>query len=196
MRAPEAWVVLPLLAAWAMIVDIPLFMLDGSDDGFYTEVANLWTKGSPPYVGAFDVKAPGFFALLALAQLMLGPALATLKIVATAFSALAMTSLYTLCRRYDRMAAFACALLYPVLTELCGDPWFHLICEFPGAGFEKLQDVMASRPRYVVVSETAKPLRCEQASHWSLVHNALSQSYLAIGTATGPRDSFTIYQRR
>jgi hypothetical protein len=48
MRAPEAWVVLPLLAAWAMIVDIPLFMLDGSDDGFYTEFANLWTKGSPP----------------------------------------------------------------------------------------------------------------------------------------------------
>jgi Glycosyltransferase family 87 len=477
MRAPEARVVFPLLAAWAVIVDIPFFMLDGSDDGFYTEVANLWTKGSPPYVAAFDVKAPGFFALLALAQLMLGPALATLKIVATAFSALATTSLYALCRRYDRLAAFVCALLYPVLTELCGDAtyevlnalmllaalaalsvkdwrsraalaglavgaactvkqtaaiealailvmlnhdtktwgertkafgvfvaaaaaasmlcflyyavigqteaflndvvitalarpqahadsanfasslknlllhqlpstplslvaifliadlrtprrrfpfgafalwlglavasmliqhaisryyatpaiaplllvsslglacrrdgapspnratvlallvvatagfaivlrglplrhnlspvdevaltaaqhtirasgpeptdrlyvinsppwlnvvtelappgpyfaWFHLICDFPGAGFEKLQDVMASRPRYVVVSETAKPLRCEQTSHWSLVQNALSQSYLAIGTATGPRDSFTIYQRR
>ena len=101
MRPPEAWVVLPLLAAWAMIVSIPFFTLEGSDDGFYTEVANLWTKGSPPYVGAFDVKAPGFFALLALAQLMLGPALATLKIVATAFSALATTSLYALCRRYD-----------------------------------------------------------------------------------------------
>jgi hypothetical protein len=96
MRPPEAWIVFPLRAAWAVIVDIPFFMLDGSDDGFYTEVANLWTRGSPPYVGAFDVKAPGFFALLALAQLMLGPALATLKIVATAFSALATTSLYTL----------------------------------------------------------------------------------------------------
>ena len=127
MRPPEAWVVFPLLAAWAVIVDIPFFMVDGSDDGFYTEVANLWTKGSPPYVGAFDVKAPGFFALLALAQLMLGPALATLKIVATAFSALATTSLYTLCRRYDRLAAFACALLYPLLTELCGDATYEAL---------------------------------------------------------------------
>ena len=113
MRPSEAWVVLPLLAAWAMIVSIPFFTLEGSDDGFYTEVANLWTKGSPPYVGAFDVKAPGFFALPAWAQLALGPALATLKIVAAAFSALATMSLYTLCRRYDRLAAFACALLYP-----------------------------------------------------------------------------------
>jgi hypothetical protein len=34
MRAPEAWVVFPLLAAWAVIVDIPFFTLDGSDDGF------------------------------------------------------------------------------------------------------------------------------------------------------------------
>jgi Glycosyltransferase family 87 len=477
MGPPEAWIVLPLLAAWAATVDIPFFMLDGSDDGFYTEVANLWMNGSPPYVGAFDVKAPGFFALLALAQLMLGPTLATLKIVASAFSALATTSLYALCRRYDRLAALACALLYPLLTELCGDAtyealnalmllaalaavsvkdwrrraalaglavgaacavkqtaaiealailvmlnhdarswgerakacgvfvaaaaaapmlcflyyaaighteaflndvvitalarprahadsvnflgslknlilhqlpltplslvaigfiadartprrrfpfgafalwlglavasmaiqhatsryyatpaipplllvsslglarqrdgapspnratafallvvataafaialrglplrhnlspvdeialaaakqaiqasgpaptdrlyvvnsppwlnvatgleppgpyfaWFHLLCDFPGAGFEKLDDVMASRPRYVVVSETAKPLRCEQALHWSLVRNALSQSYLPIGTASGPRDSLTIYERR
>jgi hypothetical protein len=74
--------------------------------------------------------------------------------------------------------------------------WFHLMCDFPGAGLEKLRDGMASLPRYVVVSKTAKPLQCEQASHWSLVWKGLSQSYLAIGTATGPRDSFTIYERR
>jgi uncharacterized membrane protein len=130
MRPREAWVVFPLLAAWAVIVGVPFFLLDRSDDGFYTEVAHLWTKGSPPYVGAFDVKAPGFFALLALAQLMLGPALATLKILAAAFSALATASLYALCRRYDRLAAFVCALLYPLLTALCGDATYEVLNAF------------------------------------------------------------------
>jgi hypothetical protein len=122
--------VFPLLAVWVVIVGVPFLPLDGSDDGFYTEVANLWIKGSPPYVGAFDVKAPGFFALLALAQLMLGPTLATLKIVAMAFSALATISLYALCRRYDRAAALACALLYPLLTELCGDATYEVLNAF------------------------------------------------------------------
>ena len=74
--------------------------------------------------------------------------------------------------------------------------WFHLICDFPGAGFEKLQDVMAgpaSLRRGVRDRETAT-----MRAGFALVapQNASSKSYQAIGTATVPRDSFTIYQRR
>ena len=45
---------------------LPLWRMDGLDDAFYVEVAHLWTRGLPPYLYAYDVKPPGFFALLAL----------------------------------------------------------------------------------------------------------------------------------
>jgi len=60
------------VVAWTALVYLPFYGLDGPDDAFYVEAAHLWTKGAPPYVGAFDVKAPGFFAVLAAAQLAFG----------------------------------------------------------------------------------------------------------------------------
>ena len=66
------------LALWTLVWALPIWRIEGLDDAFYSEAAHLWTQGSPPYVGVFDIKPPGYFALLALAQMAFGPTLATL----------------------------------------------------------------------------------------------------------------------
>ncbi|HXT08961.1 MAG TPA: glycosyltransferase family 39 protein [Roseiarcus sp.] len=68
-----------LLAIWTLALHLPFRGLRGPDDAFYVEVAHLWLSGAPPYLNAFDVKPPGYFALLALAQAMFGPTLAALN---------------------------------------------------------------------------------------------------------------------
>ncbi|MGD1036974.1 MAG: glycosyltransferase family 39 protein [Roseiarcus sp.] len=105
--------------AWTLLVRSPLRRMDGLDDAFYVEVAHLWTRGVLPYVGAFDVKPPGFFALVAAAQTLLGPSLDSLRAVAVAFDAIAAASLFFLGRRFGAPAVgvFA-AILYPILSEL------------------------------------------------------------------------------
>ena len=105
--------------AWTLLVRLPLWRMDGLDDAFYVEVAHLWSRGVPPYAGAFDVKPPGFFALLAGAETLLGPSLNSLRAVAVAFDALAAAALYFLGRRFGgvSLGLFA-AILYPVLSEL------------------------------------------------------------------------------
>jgi 4-amino-4-deoxy-L-arabinose transferase-like glycosyltransferase len=105
--------------AWTVLVRLPLWRMDGLDDAFYVEVAHLWSRGVPPYVGAFDVKPPGFFAILAAAQMLLGPSLDSLRAVAAAFDALAAAAMFFLGRRFGgaSLGLFA-ATLYPVLSEL------------------------------------------------------------------------------
>ncbi len=118
-----------VLAAWTALTNIPFYALDGADDAFYVETAHLWTKGVPPYVGAFDVKAPGFFAVLATVQVFLGASLATLRATAILSTALAAASLYRLCREFnDRAVAVLCAIVYPVLFEIFGDAAYALLC--------------------------------------------------------------------
>ncbi len=104
--------------AWTLLVRLPLRRMDGLDDAFYVEVAHLWTRGVLPYAGAFDVKPPGFFAILAAAQTLLGPSLDSLRAVAVAFDALAATALFFLARRLNgpALGLFA-AILYPILSE-------------------------------------------------------------------------------
>jgi hypothetical protein len=105
--------------AWTFLVRLPLRRMDGLDDAFYVEVAHLWTQGHWPYAAAFDVKPPGFFAILAAAQSLFGPTLDSLRAVAVVFDALAATGMLFLGRRYASLAVgvFA-AILYPVLSEL------------------------------------------------------------------------------
>ena len=105
--------------AWTVVVRLPLWRMDGLDDAFYVEVAHLWTRGVLPYVGAFDVKPPGFFAILAGAEALLGPSLDALRAVAVAFDALAAAAMFFLGRRFGgaRLGLFA-AILYPILSEL------------------------------------------------------------------------------
>src|SRR5208282_2140351 len=105
--------------AWTALVRLPLWRMDGLDDAFYVEVAHLWTRGVLPYVGAFDVKPPGFFAILAGAQTLLGASLDSLRAVAVAFDALAASALFFLARRFGGLTLSLFALiLYPVLSEL------------------------------------------------------------------------------
>jgi hypothetical protein len=105
--------------AWTLLVQLPLSHLDGIDEVFYIEVAHLWSKGVLPYAGAFDVKPPGFFALVAASQLVLGPSPASARAIAIAFDAVTATALFFLGRRFGapRVGLFA-AIVYPPLSEL------------------------------------------------------------------------------
>ena len=91
--------------AWTVLVRLPLWRMDGLDDAFYVEVAHLWSLGVLPYAGAFDVKPPGFFAILAGAETLLGPSLDSLRAVAVAFDALAATAIFFLGRRIGGASA-------------------------------------------------------------------------------------------
>jgi Dolichyl-phosphate-mannose-protein mannosyltransferase len=118
------------IVVWTTLVNLPFFHLEESDDAFYTLVAHFWTQGLPPYVSAFDVKAPGFFAILALAQLCFGPSLATLKFVSILFASVASCSIFAIGRRYSVGAAVVCAVLYPALSEMCGDVAYEALNAF------------------------------------------------------------------
>ena len=106
-----------LALAWSAAVRAPFLGIEGSDDAFYTEVGHLWTKGVLPYVGVFDVRPPGFFALVALTQLAVGPTLLALRLVAVlgdALTALALLALGT--RAGSRSLGLYAAILYPILS--------------------------------------------------------------------------------
>ena len=103
---------------WTIAIHGPLGSIEGSDDAFYLEVAHLWTQGVLPYVGAFDIKPPGFFAILAAAETLLGPSLQTLKAVSIVFDAVTATALFFIgCRMGSRGLGLFAALLYPFLSQ-------------------------------------------------------------------------------
>jgi hypothetical protein len=103
---------------WTWIVRAPFRMIEGSDDAFFLEVAHLWTRGAPPDVGAFDIKPPGLFAILAAVETFLGPGLQTIKSVSIFFDAVSATALYFIGSRMGSRAIGACAgILYPFLSQ-------------------------------------------------------------------------------
>ena len=104
--------------AWTLVVQLPLLHLDRIDEVFYVEVAHLWTKGVLPYAGAFDVKPPGFFALVAASQLVFGPSPASVRAVAIALDAVTATALFFLGRFVAPRVGLFAAIAYPPLSEL------------------------------------------------------------------------------
>jgi hypothetical protein len=113
-----AVVVFASALGWTALVRLPLLRHSGADDAFYTEVALLWRQGVLPYVGAFDIKPPGIFALLALAQSILGPNLAALNAISIASDALTAALLMTLAVRFgEPLVGVFAAALYPILSE-------------------------------------------------------------------------------
>ena len=105
-------------AAWTTLVRLPLLQRHGADDAFYTEVALLWRQGVLPYVGAFDIKPPGIFAVLAVAQALLKSNLAALNAVSIASDALTAGLVMILGRRYGQpIVGVAAAAMYPILSE-------------------------------------------------------------------------------
>ena len=103
--------------AWTLVVRLPFFRLDCLDDAGFVGVAHLWLRGVLPYVGVFDVKPPGLFALVAAAEMIFGPRLEALRAVAISSDAVTATALFFLARRFGepRIGIFA-AVLYPVLS--------------------------------------------------------------------------------
>src|SRR5579872_3186732 len=105
------------LLAWTAALHFPFRAIEGSDDAFFLEIAHLWTQGTLPYVGAFDIKPPGLFAILVAAESALGVGLQTIHAVSIVFDAVAATALYCLGRRMGSSAiGWASALLYPFLS--------------------------------------------------------------------------------
>jgi hypothetical protein len=125
---PRRFAVSPALAwagvvfaalAWTALVRLPLWRMDGLDDAFYVEVARLWMRGLPPYLTVYDVKPPGFFALLAVTEAALGPTLDALRALAVVGDAATAVALLMLGRRIGAPAVgVAAALVYPLLSEL------------------------------------------------------------------------------
>jgi len=105
------------IAAWTIAFGWPLLRLEGLDDAFFSEAAHMWTQGRPPYLAAFDVKPPGYFALLTLAQTVFGPSIQTLHGLSLACNVVSGGSLYALGRRLGAEAVgFAAALTFAVLA--------------------------------------------------------------------------------
>ncbi|MGA2044051.1 MAG: glycosyltransferase family 39 protein [Roseiarcus sp.] len=103
--------------AWTFALRSPFLSVEGSDDAFFVAVANLWAHGVLPYAGAFDVKPPGFFAILAVAQALLGASLRSLAVVTIVFDAVTATALFHLgARMGSRGIGVFAALLYPLLS--------------------------------------------------------------------------------
>lgn len=103
--------------AWTLVVRLPLFRADCLDDAGFVGVAHLWTRGVLPYAGVFDVKPPGLFALVAVAEAVFGPSLEALRAVSISSDAVTATTLFLLARRFGdpRIGVFA-AILYPILS--------------------------------------------------------------------------------
>jgi hypothetical protein len=117
LRAAEVFSVFCALAALTFLIRIPFRNVEGADDAFFLEIAHLWLRGALPYVHAFDIKPPGFFAILAAAEAVLGPNLQALKAVSIFFDAVAATGLYFIgCRMGSRAVGALAALLYPFLS--------------------------------------------------------------------------------
>ena len=103
--------------AWTLIVRLPLFRADSADDAGFVEVAHLWMRGVLPYVGVFDVKPPGLFALVAAAETVFGPRLEALRAISISSDAVTATALFFLARRFgDTGVGVFAAILYPVLS--------------------------------------------------------------------------------
>lgn len=126
-----------LAALWAIVVHLPFRGLQGPDDSFYLAVAHFWLSGTPPYLHAFDVKPPGFFALLALAEALFGPSQATLNGLATVSDVVTAFCLWRIGRSLGVPAAGAfAAFAYPPLSAmLAANPGYPPLAAATTAAF-------------------------------------------------------------
>jgi 4-amino-4-deoxy-L-arabinose transferase-like glycosyltransferase len=117
--AVAALVVFGATLAWATCVRLPILSSEGMDEAFYAEVAHLWTRGVLPYAGAFDVKPPGYFALLALSQSLFGASLGSLRAISVVSDATTAAALFFIgCAMGSRTLGAFAALVSPPLSAL------------------------------------------------------------------------------
>ena len=70
----------------------------------------------------------------------------------------------------------------------------HTLCDFKDRGPGMVAEILASRPRFVVVADRRIHYVCEQADRWRAVDGALSAFYRRIAHSAGAVDSFDVYE--
>ncbi len=151
------------LCLCAALARAPFLFTVGVDESFYLVVARQWLEGTPPYAGAFDVKPPLLFALLALAESIFGPSLFAAKALAMAAVAATACGLYLFGRRIlGELAGAAAGLFYIASTVTPGgvfSPAELIMAPFTAfgmlAGFSAAQ---TARPKQI-------PLICPADRH-------------------------------
>ena len=142
--AKRDWVVWLLPLAWSMLLHLPYLTTSGADDGFFTEVAALWRQGVLPYVGVFDVKPPGFFAVLTLMQSVAGPGFAALRVIGITSDAVTMALMISLARRHGELGAglFAALIFAWISQTIVHEDCYSLLIAVTSAGmFIGLSDI-------------------------------------------------------
>jgi hypothetical protein len=71
---------------------------------------------------------------------------------------------------------------------------FQTLCAFPGAGSSGVAEILAARPRYIVIADRRTKYYCELPESWRLIDAALAASYRPLARATGTFDSYDIYE--
>ncbi len=71
---------------------------------------------------------------------------------------------------------------------------FQTLCAFPGAGADGVAQILAARPRYIVVADRRLKYACELPESWRLIDQALAGSYRLLARAKGDFDSYDVYE--
>lgn len=98
--AARPFLIMAGLCISAALVRAPFLSVAGVDEAFYLVVARQWLEGTPPYVGAFDVKPPLLFGLMAFAETVFGPSLFAAKALSMAAVAITSCGIYLFGRRF------------------------------------------------------------------------------------------------
>ena len=71
---------------------------------------------------------------------------------------------------------------------------FQTLCAFPGAGPDAVAEILAARPRYVVIADRRGKYYCELPQSWRLIDAALGRSYRRLARAAGEFDFYDVYE--
>ncbi|CAL4866106.1 hypothetical protein MMA231_00344 [Asticcacaulis sp. MM231] len=140
-----------LCLVWTCLVRLPFAHVIHDDEAFYSVVASRWLEGELPYSASFDIKPPGLFAIFAVAQMLFGSSLVTIKGVEIVFTAWGAYSLHRLMRRHGSPeASVLIGVLYPVFSLFfvgVSSPCQLILAAFTIAAFLWLLDSGAAATR-------------------------------------------------
>jgi hypothetical protein len=111
-----AWIGFGWLAL-AAAVRLPFLGVVGEDEAFFAVVAHRWLGGVAPYVGSFDVKAPGLFAAYALADAAFGFETGAMKLLLIGCVGATSWGLWLIGKRHlSRPVGLFAGALYPLYS--------------------------------------------------------------------------------
>jgi hypothetical protein len=99
----------------------------------------------------------------------------------------------------DRLLAIDAGARLNVATGLAPPtPYFHfmhLLCDFPGAGPERLREALAAQPRFIVLASRQPTPACLSPTARPRIAEALTRSYRRIAQAPAEAPQLDIYER-